>query len=159
MRVFWIDVPDRGGLAIVSRPLGGDRLAPEIAELRAHGFDSVLSLLESEEVKELGLEAEAATCAEHALAFHAFPIADRGLPGDKTAFETVTGLLANGIAKGGKVAVHCRAGIGRSSLAAARILVRLGVPGVETLDLISRARGLSVPDTDEQRWWIKSLVV
>ncbi|MGH6837668.1 MAG: hypothetical protein ACREDT_02475 [Methylocella sp.] len=52
------------------------------------------------------------------------------------------------------VALHCRAGIGRSSLVAVCVLVLLGVASGTEFDLIGKARGLKVPDTEEQRDWV-----
>ncbi|MEM6884289.1 MAG: protein-tyrosine phosphatase family protein, partial [Verrucomicrobiota bacterium] len=52
------------------------------------------------------------------------------------------------------VVAHCRAGIGRSSLCAAALLSHFGISGDESLKLIANARGLSIPDTQEQRDFI-----
>ncbi|MEJ1968346.1 MAG: hypothetical protein WDN03_06875 [Rhizomicrobium sp.] len=156
-RLFWIDAPLKGRIAIVSRPLGGERLNEEIAALKAEGLDALVSLLEPGEAAELGLTREADICALHGIAFYAFPIADRGLPGDAATFAILAQSLANRVANREAVAVHCRAGIGRSSLAAASILVCGGVAAEETAALLSRARGLTVPDTDAQRAWIYGL--
>jgi protein-tyrosine phosphatase len=56
--------------------------------------------------------------------------------------------------RGNAVAVHCRAGIGRSSLIAACVLVLLGFAPGMAFDLIGKARGVKVPDTEEQRDWV-----
>jgi protein-tyrosine phosphatase len=50
--------------------------------------------------------------------------------------------------------VHCRAGIGRSSLIAACVLVLLGLAPAMAFDRIGKARGLKVPDTEGQRDWV-----
>ena len=56
--------------------------------------------------------------------------------------------------RGGKaVAIHCRAGIGRSALVAACILVRLGVATTDAFRAIGQARHCPVPDTPEQIDW------
>ena len=60
---------------------------------------------------------------------------------------------------GQSVAVHCRQGIGRSSLIAALLLVSAGVDPEAALAQISQARGCAVPDTLGQRDWIKSFAV
>jgi protein-tyrosine phosphatase len=46
-------------------------------------------------------------------------------------------------------------GIGRSSLLAAGCLVAQGMPPGEAWAAISDARGLTVPDTPEQRRWLE----
>ena len=53
--------------------------------------------------------------------------------------------------------VHCRMGIGRASLLAAGIMIKLGIKGEEVFDKISQYRKLKVPDTDEQKNWILSI--
>jgi protein-tyrosine phosphatase len=52
------------------------------------------------------------------------------------------------------VAIHCRAGIGRSTTLAACVLILLGVEGDVALDMIAAARGLEVPETEAQRQWV-----
>jgi protein-tyrosine phosphatase len=51
--------------------------------------------------------------------------------------------------------VHCRAGIGRSGIAAAAVLVSLGHEPRDVFAMVSKARGVSVPDTDEQIEWFR----
>lgn len=53
--VYWVDLPASGRLAIMPRPRAGDWLDKEIAGWRAEGIHVVVSLLEAEEVAELGL--------------------------------------------------------------------------------------------------------
>ena len=79
-KVHWIEAALTGRLAIMPRPRAGDWLDEEIAGWRTEGIDVVVSLLESEEVTELGLQREASLCDEHAIEFVSFPIPDRGIP-------------------------------------------------------------------------------
>jgi protein-tyrosine phosphatase len=113
--VYWIENPSPGRLGIMARPRSGEWLDDEIAGWEAAGISSVVCLLEMDEVDELGLGDEEALCRRRGIEFVSFPIPDRGLP--KTVEETE--VLARAVTlkiKGGKaVAIHCRAGIGRSS--------------------------------------------
>jgi protein-tyrosine phosphatase len=52
------------------------------------------------------------------------------------------------------MAIHCRAGIGRSSIIAACALICSGLGAEQALAMIAASRGLTVPDTDEQRDWV-----
>lgn len=52
------------------------------------------------------------------------------------------------------VLVHCRQGIGRSGLVAARLLAKKGTSPGAAIEMVSAARGLAVPETAEQREWI-----
>jgi protein-tyrosine phosphatase len=54
------------------------------------------------------------------------------------------------------VAVHCRMGIGRSALIAACLLKSQCIGVDKAFAMIARARGFSVPDTEEQREWVKA---
>src|SRR5215467_12015677 len=57
--------------------------------------------------------------------------------------------------QGKAVGVHCRAGIGRSSMIAACALIRTGLSVELAFRMIEKARGCSVPDTPEQREWVE----
>lgn len=153
-QIHWIDTQLTGRLAIMPRPRSGDWLEDEISGWRAEGTDIVVSLLETDEVLELGLEQEAALCKERGMEFFSFPILDRGVPQSMKETFKLCRTMAQHIGGGKAIAVHCRAGIGRSGLIAACILVCSGFEAEAALDIIGKARGLKVPDTEEQRDWI-----
>lgn len=152
-RLHWIEIPVVGRLAIMARPRADDWLEAEVAEWKAAGLDVVVSLLERGEVSELGLQREPELCQASGIEFISFPIPDRGVPEVREALQIASSTAA-GIAEGRSIAVHCRAGIGRSSTIAACALICLGIDAGEALALIKDARGLTVPDTEEQRDWI-----
>lgn len=56
--------------------------------------------------------------------------------------------------EGKSIGIHCRAGIGRSSLIAACVMIHLGFTSSNALSLISESRQLKVPDTIEQEKWV-----
>src|SRR5262249_20811991 len=125
--IHWIEVPAAGRLAIMARPRAGDWLEDEIAGWRAAGIDIVVSLLEPAEIAELGLDREPGLCREHGMELISFPIPDRGVPPSAIEAGALARHLAARIAAGGAVAVHCRAGIGRSSVMAACVMISAGV--------------------------------
>ena len=155
-KVYWIDAPLAGRLAIVPRPRAGDWLDDEIAGWRAEGIDVVVSLLEPEEVVELGLCDEAGLCDGHKMEFVSFPIPDRGVPSSWPQASAVARLVASRVAQGQTVAIHCRAGIGRSSVITACTLICLGTTLDRAFEMIAQARGVEVPDTGEQRAWVRA---
>jgi protein-tyrosine phosphatase len=152
--IYWIETRAAGRLAIMPRPRAGDWLADEVAGWRMEGIDVVVSLLEADEVAELGLVEEANLCRRHAMEFISFPIPDRGVPSSPTKTTDLARSTALRIAGGSAIAVHCRAGIGRSALIAACVLVSLGFDPAAAFDAIGESRGVAVPDTDEQRAWV-----
>ncbi|MBC9879300.1 tyrosine protein phosphatase [Bradyrhizobium sp. INPA01-394B] len=103
------------------------------------GVDVVVSLLEQEEVSELGLKREAELCRSRGIDFISFPIPDRGLPESRREASKIAQSLAAGLRDGRSAAIHCRAGIGRSSVIAACVLICSGIEAEEALALI-RAR-------------------
>lgn len=152
--LYWIDAAPEIQLAIMARPRAGDWLQDEIAHWKRSGVGIVVSLLEPHEIDDLGLENEAALCAENGIQYLSFPIPDRSVPSDRDVAMRFAGEMAG---KGKPIAIHCRAGIGRSSILAAAILISRGVNAVEALSAIGRARGTSIPDTDAQRDWVVQL--
>lgn len=152
--IYWIDCRDGLKLGIMARPRAGDWLEDEIDNWRREGVELVVSLLEPAEVSELGLDDEPRLCRERGIEFISFPIPDRGVPGNQTAAVRVAGSFRTA---GKVVAIHCRAGIGRSSLLAATALVLGGMEAEPAFALIEQARGLRVPDTEAQRAWVASL--
>jgi protein-tyrosine phosphatase len=138
----------------MARPRADEWLETEVNEWKNSGVDTVVSLLEQEEVSELGLQREAELCRSNGIDFISFPIRDRGLPESQREASQIARSLAADLRDGRSMAIHCRAGIGRSSVVAACALICSGLGAEEALALISAARGLSVPDTDEQRDWV-----
>jgi protein-tyrosine phosphatase len=153
-RLHWIEARTSGRLAIAARPRADDWLEAEIAEWKCEGIDAVLSLLEREEILELKLQREAELCQSSGLEFISFPIPDRGVPAIMGDAIQLARSIADSVAHGHSVAVHCRAGIGRSSIIAATVLICSGVGAAQALASIGGARGLTVPDTEEQRNWV-----
>lgn len=154
MSLYWIDSDGPGGLAITPRPRTGDGQQDEIAGWRAGGVDIVVSLLKPAEVEELGLSNEPELCRRQGMRFVSFPIGDFGVPSSTDEVLALARSLAASIADGKKVAIHCRAGIGRSGTVAACVLACRGIDADTAFAIISRARAISVPETDEQRQWV-----
>lgn len=122
-------------------------------ELKLLGVDTVVSMLTTPENWELDLTDEAEAALEVSLRFVTMPTPDRETPA-RTPTWALARSLVDGLDADHGVAIHCRAGIGQSSLLAAAILRLEGVLADEAWDRISRARGLPVPDTDGQRQFI-----
>jgi len=136
-------------------PNGGEWLKDHVRRLRAAGVDIVVSLLPVREAAYLDLLEEAAVCEVNGIICLSFPIEDRAAPGCKAEVTAFVERLANELDKGNAVAIHCRAGIGRSSLIAASVLVRNGMTSDQAFDRIRAARECDVPDTPIQRIWVR----
>lgn len=137
------------------RPRGNEWLADEMRSLRQEGVDVLVSLLAPDEAMMLGLSDEAKQCAAAGMRFVSYPIQDHSVPGDAASVRDLAAKLGAELETGRAVAIHCFAGIGRSSLIAACVLAVQGLSAEQAFEVISEARGFAVPDTDEQRRWVE----
>jgi protein-tyrosine phosphatase len=135
------------------RPRGGDWLEDEIQSWRQAGVAAVLSLLTREEIDELSLSHEEGLARANGLQYLSFPVPDRDVPSSKEAFYNLIVKLAEQLAEGRNVAVHCRQGIGRAGLVAACLLILSGMDPEAAIRQVSAARACPVPETPEQQQW------
>jgi protein-tyrosine phosphatase len=152
--VYWLRELGDLRLAIMPRPRAGEWLEEEIAVWRAEGLETVVSLLESSEVEELGLASEPTLCTAQGIQFFSFPIPDRGVPVTHRAIAPLVQTLASELRSKRAVGIHCRAGIGRSALVAASLMSAIGITPADAFAMLSRARGVAVPDTEAQTSWV-----
>jgi protein-tyrosine phosphatase len=152
--LYWIDGPWPGKLAMAARPRGGDWLKDDVVGWKRARIDAVLSLLTPEEEIDLDLQNEASEAKIQGMEFASFPIPDRQVPRSETKWAEVLDKVTRTLLDGKNVLVHCRQGIGRSGLVAACLLVKNGMSPGAAVESVSAARGLSVPETVEQRDWI-----
>jgi len=152
-QLYWVNGFTEGHLAIMAAPRSEDRLEETVLAWKDEGVDIVVSLVEQQEIPGL-IEGERALCEELGLEFLWFPIRDKTVPPSIDAIAAFALQLANEVAAGRSVAIHCRAGIGRSTVLAASVLIQLKVEGEAALDMIAEARGIEVPETEAQRQWV-----
>ena len=142
---------------MMPRPRGGEWLEDEVSGWKHLGISVVVSLLHPYEAEELEISEEESMCVNCGIRYRSFPIKDRGTPESAEEFFSLTREVATSVKEGWAVAVHCRAGIGRSGLLAGSVLLHLGVPASNVFAVLSKARGLTVPDTPSQIEWFHSM--
>jgi hypothetical protein len=152
--IFVVEPIGSGFLAVMARPVPGEWVDDEFARISAYGIHCIVSLLEPNEAEEIGLGDEHALCERHSMDFVSYPIPDRRLPGSVSGFAAFTHALYESIGRGNNTVIHCRAGIGRTGVVAAGILLHAAFDADSAFDHITKARGMAVPDTEEQRQWI-----
>jgi protein-tyrosine phosphatase len=152
--LYWIEEVNPLRLALMARPRSEDWLQEEIAGWRQAGIDTVVSLLETYEVRELGLAEERSLCVAQGMEFLTQPIPDRGAPKSVSTISRLADDLVLRLRRGAGLGIHCRAAIGRSGLVSACVLIRLGVPFEAVFPLLSRVRRTTVPDTQDQVDWV-----
>jgi len=157
--IYWINDDKIGEKKIgtMARPRGNDWLDDEIKGLKIRKVDCLVSLLEKSEECELGLQDEKEICKRWEIEFINFPIKDVNTPKNETDFILLAKELAKRINENKKVVIHCRMGIGRSSILAAATMINLGCKEKDIFEIISKYRRLKVPDTEDQKRWILSI--
>ena len=114
----------------------------------------LVSLLADEDIRSLALQDEPVAAAGQGLEFTHFPIVDFGLP-EPVAFRVLVSELCAALERGTSIAIHCRAGIGRTGTLASCILKGLGHPSEDAMQRVVAARGVTIPDTEAQRQFIQ----
>ena len=104
----------------------------------------------------MNLQAEEQICVELGIKFHRHPVIDHALP-IQPGFDAFIDSLLPILTSGGFIAVHCFAGIGRSTMTVCALLLRLGVSASEAIALSSHARGFDVPETEAQVEFVHGL--
>jgi protein-tyrosine phosphatase len=146
----------KGVLSVMAKPVSGEWIEDEFIGLKSLGIDKVVSLLEKFEQQDVGLASEEELCVKNGIEYSSFPIPDRGLPETGQARIFIQELHQE-IGNGKHIVIHCRAGIGRTGIIAGGVLVKSGMSAKEAFALISTARGVQVPDTEEQEDWLCSI--
>jgi protein-tyrosine phosphatase len=156
-KIYWIYQSENSAkLGIMARPRGSDWLEEEIKMLKKNNTGLLVSLLKNDEIYELALGQEEELCTRYEIDFINFPIPDRDIPKATDQTDTLIKKLIDKIDIGISVVIHCRMGIGRSSIIAGSILLKKGLKTEHIFQHITKIRGLKVPDTDEQIAWLKS---
>jgi len=152
--IYWIGTRPKVSLAVVACPRGDDRLKTDLIDLKGAGIHTVVSMLEPDEAAWMGLADEGRIAEDVGLNFISFPVPDRNVPLDVVMFQNFIADLAARVKDGENIGVHCRACIGRATVAVACTLIHLGFTPGTALAAVQAARGCAVPDTLAQERWI-----
>ncbi len=147
--LYWLDESWPGKLAVSARPRAGDWLGDDVASWRRSGVSAVLSLLTPDEEKNLDLLGEAAEVRTQGMNFTSFPIPDRQIPRSDAKWIEVLETVSDALSTGKNV----------RGLVAACLLVKKGMSPGAAIESVSAARGVSIPETVEQRDWIDHYAV
>ena len=115
----------------------------------------VVCLAGSDEIREASPGYHAALLRGVPWRHVAHPVPDLGVPPDRPAFCALAKQVADLLRAGGAVMIHCRAGIGRSGLLAAGVLMALGQSRAEAARAVRAAgAGPETPAQEEILDWI-----
>ncbi len=148
--------PGRRGLDGSGRQWARD-LSQDLASIQAWGASTVLSLIESHEFSRLGVPGFGQAIGQTPLRWLHLPIADMQTPGEAThsAWRAYGARLNQALAQGERVLVHCAAGLGRTGMLVAKLLVMQGMPAEEAIAQVRAARPGTI-ETEAQANWVKT---
>ena len=130
-------------------------LDTDLAAIRAWGASALVTLMESHELAHLQVGRLGEAARSIGLDWYHLPIRDVSVP--SSAFETqwrTSGEELRGRLLGGQsLVVHCRGGLGRTGLIAARLLIELGEAPRKALERVRTARPGAV-ETREQELYV-----
>jgi protein-tyrosine phosphatase len=133
-------------------------LAKELSSIRAVGASTLVSLTESKELRWAGAGDFGAAVARAGLHWHHLPIRDFGIPDDgfEEAWSQVGPSLHQRLVAAERIVIHCYAGLGRTGLVVARILIEQGETPERALALVRAARPGAV-QTARQESYLRGL--
>jgi len=135
-----LDPEIAGKLFLHSMPGRYEPLDTFLAEAHGHEVDLVVCLAAEDELVRLSPDYAFRTqTGTFPVERNTYVIKDYGFPTDMPAFLAFTDELARSLHAGRRVLIHCAAGIGRTGLTAASVLMQLGYPLKEAIETIEKA--------------------
>lgn len=168
IRVDWLPVslPGRIGLTFApgkkswSKYTGGrwERdLDADLQRLQSHfQMDSLVSLIENEELGRYEIDGLFARCEALGIAVTHFPIRDVSTPRIGADVATLVRDILQQANQGKIVVIHCIGGLGRTGTIAGCLLAELGVQPADALQTLRKLRGPNCPETERQRAFIQN---
>ena len=148
----------RGGQPRTTKPGSTAALESDLTLLASNRATDLVTLIGEDEREKLGVGALPRLAGENGLSWREFPITDRTAPasGRQAEFDQLLDELLTDLAAGQRLAIHCQAGLGRTGLLAASLLVRSGTGQDDAIALVRSARPGSI-ETSGQEDFIRKI--
>ena len=129
-------------------------LEDDLAVLTDWSPGTVISLIEQREFDLLGVPGLPQRLQSLPLEWHHCPITDLGAPGGlfETLFAQLEIRLLVDLSKGGRVLLHCAAGLGRAGTIAARLLIHAGEAPAQAIARVRAARPGAIESAHQERY-------
>lgn len=166
LRIDTVAVPGTAGVIgmtlcpgkVQTGGLSGDwkrDLAVDMAAIRAWGATVIISLMEPHEFQRFGVPGVAQAVPSGILHLQ-LPIPDAGVPDAvwEGKWQQAGPEVRARLRRGERVLIHCRGGLGRTGLLAARLLVEFGMVPDQAIDAARKARPGAI-ETVEQEVYVR----
>ena len=134
----------------------GRDLETDLQVIRDFGAVALVTLMEAFELDDVEVppNALASLTKKMGIEWHHLPIDDVSVPDEDfdELWEYSGARLRMHLAKGRCAVIHCRGGLGRTGLVAARLLVELGYKPDQAIDEVRRARPGAIETTEQEQY-------
>jgi ADP-ribosyl-[dinitrogen reductase] hydrolase len=132
----------------------------DLDAIAAFGARRLITLMEPDELLYIGIEPKRLDREARArgLVWTHLPIRNLSVPGVdwETNWVTVGEALRSDLAGGGRFAMHCYAGLGRTGTVAARLLVEHGSLPAEAIAQVRKIRPGSIETTEQESYVLRT---
>ena len=129
-------------------------LKSDVDTIRRAGFESVLSLLPSDELAAYGVPDLGGHLQQAGLAWHHFPIVDFGVPdlASQRIWSALQASLTDELRAGRSLLVHCAAGLGRTGTMVALLMRARGLDSQAAIATVRAARPGTIETLAQERF-------
>jgi ADP-ribosyl-[dinitrogen reductase] hydrolase len=133
-------------------------LAADLDAIRAWGAATIVTLLEPRELTLLRVEHFGEEVLRRNMLWFHLPIVDVSIPNAQfnEKWDTAGEELRSILRSGSDVLVHCRGGLGRAGMIAARLLIELGMEPATAIGRVRAVRPGAI-QTDEQERFVRGI--
>jgi protein-tyrosine phosphatase len=144
-RLYLMSCPGRQGMDDQGRVWRRD-LQADLDQLAHHGIEAVITLLPEEEMQHYQVLDLPQAIAKRDWVWWHWPVTDRAIADEHISkqIQATAPKLRDILQKGGGIAIHCAAGLGRTGTLAAQLLVMQGVEPDQAILEIRQARRGSI---------------
>lgn len=130
-------------------------LTADVEVIRSWGASCVLTLLEPHEFDLLKVRKLPETVREAGIVWLHAPIPDVSIPGPAfdAAWSTIGPRLTERLREGGSVVIHCRGGLGRAGMIAAKLITIMGEDPSTAIERVRAVRPGAI-ETPEQEAYV-----
>jgi len=165
LRIGTLDTPAGGRIGMTLCPGKHDPAAmtgawerdlrSDLDVIAAWGARALVTLMETHELVQLGVPDIGAQTESLGMAWYHLPIKDASTPSSafEETWETAGAALRRILGNGEGIVIHCRGGLGRTGIIAARLLIELGGDPDWALQRVRAARPKAV-ETREQEAYV-----
>jgi ADP-ribosyl-[dinitrogen reductase] hydrolase len=120
----------------------GDSMMDDLLAIRNWGAAALVTLLDEMELRALGVRDLPQKSATLNLLWLHLPIRNLSIPDEKFDIQWAWAgpRLAKWLQEGQRIVIHCKEGIGRAGLIAARLMIELGMHPADAISTVQKAR-------------------